>query len=183
MKFIEPLKLLKSNKLVFKYWLLFTIIAGQSGIILNIIIGSYKDDRSILDSLCISYFNGDFYTYSIALIASMIGLVYIDFISENEQHFKKLKLTTVITGSLLLFFASITYPFMSSTEFEFTQLIVYILSIALAIYFYALLKLEDNYEEYIHLSDIPYDKEDDNQVKEITENTEELITDKKGNKL
>ncbi len=183
MKFIEPLRLIKANDLPFKYWLLFTILAGQSGIILNIIIGVYRDNESIWCILEDSYLNGEFYTYSIALLSSMIGLVFLDLISADSQHFRQIKLNTIIIGALLLGFSAVTYPFMSKGDLEWTQLVIYILSISLAIYFYALLKLEENHKKFEHLYDIDYSKADDDTVDNIKKSAETTNTDKKGNKL
>ncbi len=183
MKLLEPFKVICENKLPFVYWILFTIIAGQSGIILASIVGLYKDNQGIYVSLLSSYYNGDFYTYSITLLSSMIGLVFTDFITNNKQNYKQIKLSTVLVGAILLIFASITYPFLSKEKFEVTQLIVYIASIFLSIYFYTLLKLDKSRLEFEELKDIHYGEEDDEMVRQMTEKSKNLTDDGSGNKI
>lgn len=183
MKFLEPLKVIPENRLPFVYWVLFTIIAGQSGIILTSIVGIYKDSKSISDMLLVSYYNGDFYTYSIALLSSMIGLVFIDFITNDKQNFKQIKLNTVIIGALIVIFSSVTYPYLSKENFEFTQLLIYIISIILSIYFYTLLKLDKSSFRFKNIEDIPYNEKDDEIVEQITKDSNDLTEDGSGNKI
>ncbi len=183
LKFLEPLKVIPENRLPFLYWILFTIIAGQSGIIIASIVGIYKDNQSLSNMLLLSYNNGDFYTYSIALLSSMIGLVFTDFITNNKQQFKQIKLNTVVIGAIILLFSSLTYPFLSKVKFEFTQLCVYFASIILSIYFYTLLKLDKSRLEFNNIKDIPYNEEDDENVRQITENSDKLNDDGSGNKI
>ena len=67
----EPYRIVGEKKSEFLIWVLFTVVSGQIGILFNIVARSYSNDTPITHSILIDSINGNFYTYAIALSASI----------------------------------------------------------------------------------------------------------------
>ena len=106
---IKPFKAIYKNPPIFLIWFLFTILAGQLGIIFNLIIRYINGGYSFYQTIYLDSINGSFYTYSIALLAAALGPLFIDLISNSDSKFKIIKVFTIIILMLTLIFASIFY--------------------------------------------------------------------------
>lgn len=107
-KLLLPLQVVKEEKGTFFLWFLFTIIAGLIGPIINAVNRCAMGNETLLSSLDKDCENGTFYTFSIVLIASSIGLLFIKLINEKIQ-FKNRKLYFVAICIFPMFFAGIFY--------------------------------------------------------------------------
>ena len=107
-KLLLPLQVVKEEKGTFFLWFLFTIIAGLIGPIINAVNRCAIGDETLVYSLEKDCENGTFYTFSIVLIASSIGLLFIKLINEKIQ-FKNRKLYFIAICIFPMFFAGIFY--------------------------------------------------------------------------
>lgn len=172
----EPFKVITEKKGEFLIWLLFTIVTGQFGILANLIVRSYANGTSISQSLLIDSVNGSFYTFSIALVASGLGPIFINFINSKRLPFRKLKTFTIIIAIFYLFFASIIYAavqakdstgtILQNSSIDYTQLVLYVAAIAFAIWGYCILGLEFSGLNFNAIDDPIYNEQDDENVEE-----------------
>lgn len=193
-KLIEPLGVIKLEKKLFYIWLIFTVLAGQIGIIINIILRGKINDYNITQSIVIDSLNGNFYTYSIALFASTLGLLFVNIIERNPTKFKSFKVFLLIITIFCLFFTGVYYSAttintlenvkidFSKIKLDIPQLLFLILSIVFAIYTFSITRLDLNYEKFKHLDD-DFAEKDDQKVEELKHKVTGLKSDKKGNKL
>ena len=107
-KLLLPLQVVKEEKGTFFLWFLFTIIAGLIGPIINAVNRCAIGNETLVSSLEKDCENGTFYTFSIVLIASSIGLLFIKLINEKIQ-FKNRKLYFIAICIFPMFFAGIFY--------------------------------------------------------------------------
>lgn len=189
----KPLEVISENKLIFFIWFLFTVLAGQIGVLSNFIIRVINGNLSFSQSLFLDSVNGSFYTYSIALLASILGPLFVNLIENHPTKFKSIKILTIIVSIFTLFFAGVFYSSSSNeTNFEtlrkltlgidWWQLIFLIFSIIIAVYSFSVIRLENNYDKYRDLDD-NFASEDDAKVDKINDKSEKLTTDSKGNKI
>ncbi|MFW1954395.1 hypothetical protein ACG91D_02180 [Acinetobacter guillouiae] len=171
----KPFQKIFSCKVEFFLWALFTLVAGQLGIINNIIIRFYGTNTSIINSIYLDSLAGNFYLYSIAIVASMLGTIFTVFLVKEENKFTYIR---VITSSLLIFFIIVVSVIYSATqlystqnpsnenlEFDYSQFISYILAIILSIYCFGILKLK--YPNDKDISDPEYYKAETNDVDDL----------------
>ena len=189
----KPLEVIKENRLIFFIWFLFTVLAGQIGVFSNFIIRVLNGNLTFSQSLYLDSINGSFYTYSIALLASVLGPLFVNLIENHPTKFKSIKIIAIITSIFTLYFAGVFYSSSSSKNFsnvlkelsyriDWWQLIFLIISIFIAIYSYSVLRLENNYDKYKELDD-SFSNQDDEQVEELNKEIVEIKTDSKGNKI
>ena len=189
----DPLTVILQNRSEFSIWFLFTIITGQIGIIANIIIRHYSEGASIKESIIVDSVNGSFYTFSIALVASILGPLFINLINSKVLRFRTLKVYTIIISFFFLIFSGIVYAVIQSKNgininlknitIDWTQFIVYIFAILIVFYGYCILRLENNPDKYKSLDDAPFNEIDDEEVKDRIEQSKLIKDDGKGIKL
>jgi hypothetical protein len=189
----DPFSVISENKSEFFIWFLFTIITGQIGIIANFIVRYYTNNTSITHSIYEDSINGSFYTFSIALVASLLGPIFINFINAKKLQFKTLKTFTIIIATFFLFITGIIYASIQSNssitlaklnlEIDNTQLTIYILAIAIASYGYCILRLEDSGLDFHTIDDPIFSEEDDKNVEETINISKSIKHDENGIEL
>lgn len=189
----DPFQVVSQNKTEFAIWFIFTIIAGQLGIIANIIIRFYSQRASIQESILIDSINGSFYTFSIALVASILGPLFINLVNSKKLQFKTIKILTIIFSVFFLFFSGIVYAVIQSQtlnntssykiSIDITQLTVYLLSIIFVTYSFCILRLEQSPNEFSNLDDPLFSDEDNKKVNEVIDGGKDLNDDGEGVKL
>jgi uncharacterized protein YacL len=174
-------------------WFIFTIIAGQLGIFVNFIVRYYSYHNSIATSVYLDSISGSFYIFSIATVASMLGPLFINILSAEKLRFKTLKVLTTIITIFFLFFSGIVYSVIQSKtdshldkltfHIDWTQTIVYVVSLFICFYVYCILKLDEQMKKYGHLNDPIFSEADNKRVAKVTQESKLVIDDGKGNKL
>lgn len=191
---IKPFKVICNNPPTFLIWFLFTILAGQLGIIFNIIIRYINGGYSFYQTIYLDSINGSFYTYSIALLAAALGPLFIDLISNLSSKFKIIKVFTIIILMLTLIFASIFYTSTQSKNnirniegltlvTDGWQLLFLLLSVIISIYAYSVLRLDLNSRYFDDIKDKNYAERDDREVVKLSNKSNLVTDDLKGNKL
>lgn len=186
----DPFKIIKLNKLEFFIWFVFTILAGQLGILANIIIRYFTHSMSVSQSIYLDSHSGSFYTFSIAIAASALGPLFANFIKNKKPEFTSIKIVSIILIIFFLIISGIIYAAVqmkslsSASNFQLSidspQLIVYLMAIFIGLYTYCLLKIET--PDYDHLND-SFNKQDDAIVKEVVSESSKLTEDGSGVKL
>jgi DMSO reductase anchor subunit len=180
----HPYKIIKENVSEFFIWILFTVIAGQFGILANLIVRSYTSDVTITQSLLEDSLNGSFYTFSIALVASMLGPIFIEIIKSKTLTFRTLKTFTIIASVFYLFIAGVIYASVQSTnsvsqpetnlDIDYSQLTIYLIALIFATYGYCVLRLERRGRDFSHIGDGAFNEIDDENVVTRIETANEI---------
>ncbi|MEE4000522.1 hypothetical protein V1T75_09230 [Tenacibaculum sp. FZY0031] len=189
----KPFEVISENWLIFLTWFLFTVLAGQIGVLSNFIIRVINGDLSFSQSLFLDSINGSFYTYSIALLASVLGPLFVNLIENHPTKFKSIKILTIIVSIFTLFFAGVFYSSSPNDinieklknltyNVDWWQLTFLFLSIIISVYSFSVIRLENNYDKYKELDD-NFASKDDAKVDEMNDKTEDLKIDSKGNKI
>lgn len=189
----DPFKIIEENKSEFLIWFLFTILSGQLGILANVIVRNYTNETSISNSIYIESSNGSFYTFVIALIASLLGPIFLNFIKSERIQFRTLKTFTVIVAIFFLFVTSVIYASIQSTtvgssligslKIDITQTIIYIFAIFFASYCYCILGLESSNINFNNINDPLFNEQNDEHVEEILHAEPMLNRDQNGIEL
>lgn len=187
---VEPFSVIKFHKTDFTIWFVFTVFAGQLGIIINIIIRSYSYNTGLFYSIYLDSISGNFYTFVIATVASMLGPLFINFVESERLKFKTLKILALILTIFLLFFTGVIYSATQSKnttgthqislEVDKTQLFLYFISILVCVYIYSIIKLDYHQQEFSHLA---FNEKDDKNVDLVVEKSKSIIIDGNGNRL
>lgn len=182
-----PYKVLKLKKGTFFLWFLFTIIAGLLGPIINIANNCGFNDMPMVLSILEDSQTGTFYTFSIVLIASAIGSLFLNLLDSSDT-FRKMKLYFMDICIFPLFFGGIYYSSFSqkkkeefklayvshkkAVEKESTrgqeiivvvdkkQLVIFLLSLIISIYAFCLQYMNANKSEFKEIEDSYLDKEE-----------------------
>lgn len=182
-----PYKVLKLKKGTFFLWFLFTIIAGLLGPIINIANNCGFNDMPMVLSILEDSQTGTFYTFSIVLIASAIGSLFLNLLDSSDT-FRKMKLYFMAICIFPLFFGDIYYSSFSqkkkeefklayvshkkAVEKESTrgqeiivvvdkkQLVIFLLSLIISIYAFCLQYMNANKSEFKEIEDSYLDKEE-----------------------
>ncbi len=187
-KIIAPLQAVLKDRCEFVIWLIFVILAGQSGTIINIIGRCNFNKIAIQQSILADSISGSFYTYSLTLVTSAIGSIMIKFIKKTKPEHRKFKILFVSIAFIICLFNAVFYSFAtqnnvldinmvekSAIELDFWQLVFFILAILVSIYTLGLTKISD-YDEFDELDDDDYKMNEDNRVL-YTMNTIVSVTD------
>lgn len=191
---IDPFTVIKSNKLEFFIWFVFTILAGQLGILANIIIRYFSHSISVGYAVYLDSVSGSFYTYAIAISASALGPLFANFIKNNRPEFTSVKIVYIIITIFFLIISGIiyaavqmktlSYSLINSQDINLTldtpQFLIYIISIFIGLYSYCLLKIKT--PEYAHLDD-SFNAQDDKNIKKVVTESTNLSDDGAGVKL
>ena len=122
---ILPLKVVRLKKGTFFLWFIFTIIAGLLGPIINVANNFGFNDVPISLSIFEDSQAGTFYTFSIVLIASAIGSLFLNLLDAADV-FKKMKLYFMAICIFPLFFGGIFYSSFTQKHKEEVKIESYI---------------------------------------------------------
>jgi len=184
---LKPFTVISGCKTEFSIWALFTLFAGQLGIITNLIIRVLGTDKGVQESLYLDAQAGNFYLYSIAIIASMLGNVFTTFLSSKEASFRYIRIIASSVLVLFLVFNAIVY---SATQlkvlnevnsnfyycFDWLQLVFYISSMVFSVYCFCLVKLHLPKFRDLSFED-DYGKKETKEVDELTKSATEKTSD------
>lgn len=177
--FWKPFTVIKGYKRDFFIWFMFTVVAGQFGIIANMIIRYFASSIPIAQSIYLDSVSGSFYTYAIAFVTGSLSPIFIGFIKNNKPAFSSIKIILIIAIMFFTIFAGLVYaavqiknlsPSFSNVElsFDYPQLIVYVIAIVMGSYSYCVLKMKAS--EFEDLNDKPYHEKDDDVVDDFIKN-------------
>lgn len=189
----DPFKVIREDKSEFLIWFIFTILTGQLGIFANMIVRYYANNTTLQNSIYIESINGSFYTFSIAIIASLLGPIFINFVKSDKIQFRTLKTFTIIIAIFYLFMAGTIYAAIQSKDksfmsfdninIDFTQFLIYFLALIFSAYCYSILKLESSKLNFNHINDPLFNEQNDENVEELLNSEQSLNQDPNGIEL
>lgn len=151
---ISPFEVILQHKVEFTLWFTFVIFAGQLGIIVNLISRCFFTDIDYRISIYIDSLSGNFYTFSLVLIASLLGPIFIRNLKKEEKEFRKLVMLFIALLIFLLLFNAVFFSVAtrdvidqyktldaSQLKVDMPQLVFFVLSILVAIYAFGVERL------------------------------------------
>ena len=187
----KPFLVIKKKKTAFTLWAISTIIAGNFGLVSNMYIRGYMNNKTALESLEIDFKGGSLFLFSIVLLASSFGSVLIDFVSKEDKDFKQPKTIWFIITLLVWGICGVVYacfmsaqlpPITKDVSGDIWQWVFFGLSIILSIYAYCLVIMEANDPDFSSISD-NYDRREEQNIGELAQKQETLTNDGKDIKL
>lgn len=189
---LNPLYICRHHKVEFFLWVMFVLVAGQLGTIINIIQRVVFDGWNIQSAIIPDSISGNFYTFSLVLLASLLGPLFIEFIKEEEPHYRKIGVIfvtilifTIILCAVFYSFAThdiinIDYANIKQTDVkpDFPQLFFYIIALLFSWYYYGYLLL-GRHENDVHMSD-EYQKQEEQVKEKLSEEISHVTNDGKG---
>ena len=181
----KPFLVVKKKRTAFTLWVLSTLIAGNFGLVFNIIIRSNMNGLSPLDSLNQDLKVGSLFLFSIVLLASSFGSVLIDFVSKNDKDFTKPKVIWLCVTVIIWILCGVEYasymsaqlpPIKSNNSMNVWQLIFFVVSIVLSIYAYCLVIMEAKDPDFASISD-NYERIEERNIEQMTQSQEGLTND------
>ncbi|MFC7678917.1 hypothetical protein [Paenibacillus sp. GCM10028914] len=149
MKIFKPFNIIPKIKGLLIIWTIFIIIFGQLGIWAILI----SDSSRFFTANIVT---GNFYTFSIALLASSVLTFAIELMNFEEIKFKMLKIISLSISFLLvsiMMLLFISLPENPSFAQIFFQIFLYLISLISSIYFLCLQHLHIDYDNYTELDD------------------------------
>lgn len=163
----RPLNVIGLRRMTFFLWISFTLIGGLIGIIVSIMKHWLFGEFSFLQSLYIESSNGAFYTYSIAMLASVLSSVFINFAEQKVLEFRRYKIGLITFSVFALFFGGIFYalgvdvvadsvrsiPEDSQITVDWKQLVIFLLAISMSVYGFCVCRLDAHTELFGDIRD------------------------------
>lgn len=170
------------HRLDFFLWLLFVVIAGQLGTIINFINRCVFDEWALSQSLLADSASGNFYTFGLVLVTSTIGNIFIKLTCKSEHDHRKAIVVFVALCLFLMLFDAVFFSFATqgyAAEYknvivkkihcDWWQLTFFILAIFASILSFGLERI-DRHKEYDFLD------EENKRVKELANNEQQSVT-------
>jgi fumarate reductase subunit D len=183
-RLVKPLAVIPDAMAAFCIFLCITIVVGQAGILLTLLTslsGSGMTFKGIISDNLVS---GNFYTFSISLIASSITPFLVEYLDKKQIHFRSIKIIGSVLAIVFLLlpmtclFARHIGTSSSSTSdihIDWIQLIFYGFSILSCTYLYCVFLLDYDYPSYAEL--------DRQEVVKLGVDSAAKTQDSQGNKL
>lgn len=179
----------------FFIWALFVLVAGQLGTIINIVNRCIFQGWKFSEALYPDSSTGNFYTYALVLIASLIAPLFTRIKNDERPMFSTI---SMVFSSILIFAMILCAVFFSNVSqtipaldyqsfrgldlgFDAKQFIFFVLAVVFAWYAYGFSLMVKN-QELLQLDD-SYAKRQDERVKNVAKLATETTTDGKGTNL
>ena len=168
LKFLaQPFRVIRFHKISFFLWMSFTLFGGLIGIVISVIRYTLFGDYSVSQAVYIESMNGSFYTYSIAIVASVLSGVFIIFAEKDTLSFRRYQIPFITMSIFLMFFGGVFYalakqmgsmsdnkiPDSSEITIEWKQLSILVLSVIFSIYSFCVCRLDDHKSDFNSIAD------------------------------
>ena len=178
---ISPFKYLELNKNVSVLWIMFSLMFGLFGIAFNIF--AHIPQMIIWDALLNEFAVNSFYTYSIVLLASSMGSLFIKLNKDKMLTFSTIKLWLMVILFFVLFMSAFLCQGMEKFSHHFwMQFAYFVISIALAIYSFCVCHLDECPDEFANLQ-TKYSEEEKKELTSMITQSQKVTTDSNGNKI
>ncbi|CAM2793982.1 hypothetical protein [Acinetobacter celticus] len=193
MEYIKvPLSVIGNYKRESIFWVLCVIVAGQFGILCNWFVQTVFTKKSFMNTFISDFNNGNFYIFTISLMASSFFIILISFLYDEKSHFKSLKIFTLfILGFGILWCGSIhslvqakpSYFYGESFFKYYLQIVGYLTGVFASVYAACIVKLDYDNERHKKLDDKSFHATTDTSVKEMDAKSKDTTKDRKGRSL
>lgn len=177
----DPFRYIRLEKNRSYIWILFTIVFGLFGIVFNV--WAHLSEKGFFLAILGEFQVNSFYTFSIVLLASSIGSLFMKLNRDKMLWFSDIKLWLIVFLFIILFISS----FLSQGRdklpgYNWIQLAFFIFSIFLCIYNFCVVHLDEHPEAFAHLIGNMDQQEADN-LKNMIDQSQKLSRDSKGLEL
>lgn len=160
-----PFKVICLHRISFFLWSSFTLFGGLIGIVVSIVRYTLFGEKTLAQAIYIESQNGSFYTYSIAIIASVLSGVFIIFAEKDQLRFRRYQIPLITMSIFIMFFGGIFYalsktsvvginvPQTTEIVLEWKQFIILIVSVLFAIYAFCVCRLDDHIDAFKDIAD------------------------------
>lgn len=181
----RPFEIIPKLKPVFLAWVFIQLFMGQVGILGPLLFATYSK-ATVWSIIKANLDAGNFYTFAIALLASSIAAVALEYYLDPRlgAKFRTYKLSTSIAAAALIVACAFLFSGLSlqavktqnnaclEDSLDFAQLIAYVLSLLLAVYMMCVM--------HLHLFPEDFQEMDDLAVKKMKAKAKAIKTDKSG---
>lgn len=188
MRFVKqvfrPFIIIYIHGMAFFLWVSFTLIGGLIGIVVSLIRNSLFGGLNFTQAMYIESRNGSFYTYSIAVVASVLSAAFIVFAENNRLQFRRHQIVTITLSIFLLFFGGVFYALsieappvaemqtIKDISINWRQLSVVAVSILVAIYSFCVCRLDNHAEQFKDIMDSKNKEEYANDNEKLPSNVQ-----------
>lgn len=162
-KIFRPFRIIPMHRATFIVWAILTLLGGLVGVIANVFKSVGFGDSGFLEAVNYETITGSLYTYSIAIIASVLGSLFVLFEEKDKLNYRYLQIPTAAVSIIVLLFGGIFYAFNKGYEpdgFDWKQVGILFLSVFISIYVFCLSRLDDHDPYFNDISDKRYTKND-----------------------
>ena len=188
MRFVKqvfrPFIIIYIHGMAFFLWVSFTLIGGLIGIVVSLIRNSLFGGLNFTQAMYIESRNGSFYTYSIAVVASVHSAAFIVFAENKRLQFRRHQIVTITLSIFLLFFGGVFYALsieappvaemqtIKDISINWRQLSVVGVSILVAIYSFCVCRLDNHAEQFKDIMDSKNKEEYANDNEKLPSNVQ-----------
>lgn len=183
------------HKVEFFLWIMFVLVAGQLGTIINVVNRAVFHDWTISQALYPDSVSGSFYTYALVLIASLIVPLFTRIRNNQEPGFRSMSVVLITLLIFALVFCAVFFSFASQEirsvkyddfkalelDVDCKQLVFFVIAVLFAWYAFGLSLMADNNEG--NELDDTYLKQEQKDVGRIEEKSADIKTDGKNTAL
>lgn len=183
-RLVKPVGIIPQVQGPFWIFILITIMIGQAGILFSLLSTLGDSEVAFHDLLSSNLIAGNFYTFSISLIASSICPFLVEYLGTKDIRFRHIKVITSLFAIVtLLLPMTCLYVRMANSDpvsvkintLDWKQLSFYGISIAACIYLFCVSQLHYDYDSYADL--------DLEGMARLRRDSETKTQDSKGNSL
>lgn len=192
---VEPFKVCYKYISDFFIWIMFVIVAGQMGTIINLVNRLwFQPDWTFAESIYHDSATGSFYTYALVMIASLIAPIFIRL--KNKEKLKFPAISTMFCTILIftMVFCALCYSNASQQipllnheitkegtyTLDVVQFVFFVLAIVFALYAFGL-ELMVKHKDHPELNDwMVYSQNEDSKIQNMTENASNTTTTTEG---
>lgn len=149
---VAPFCICSKHAVEWFLWLMFVVIAGQLGTIINVIQRWVFGGWDFMAAFCPDSTSGSFYTFALVMIASLIGPIFIRFVNKGKPEYRPITIVYVTILIFSLLFCGLYYSFATQepnmTDFsglhnkdisvDVKQLVFFVLAIVFSWYSFGL---------------------------------------------
>lgn len=177
----DPFKYIRLEKNRSYIWMLFTIVFGLFGIVFNV--WAHLSEKTFYLAILDEFLANSFYIYSIVLLASSAGSLFMKLNKDKMLWFSDIKLWLIVVFFIILFISF----FLSQGRgklpgYNWFQLVFFVFSIILCVYNFCVVNLDEHPETFAHLIS-NMDQQEADSLKNLIDQSQKLSRDSKGLEL
>ena len=178
---VKPFRYIKLNRSVSILWGMFTLVFGLFGIGFNI--WAHYPKMNVWNALLNEFAVNSFYTYSIVLLASSMGSLFIKIHKDKMLMYSDIKLWLMVVLFIFLFLSAFLCQGLEKIAHHFwIQLVYFVISILLAIYSFCVCHIDEYPNEFADLQTV-YTEEEKQSLTKMISQSQKITTDSNGNKV
>ena len=162
----RPFNIVRINKMTFFLWASFTLFGGLLGIVVSITKHALFGDYTLPQAIYLESRNGAIYTYSIAMLASVLSSVFINFAEQRNLEYKRYKIPLITLSIFALIFGGVFYALgvdVASTQIDsipqdgysidWKQLSIFIIAVIMSVYSFCVCRLDLYADRFTDIKD------------------------------